>query len=99
VDVIVPNPPELLFPFGARKFVRLNRLNASSRISTLELDPTDTCLLSARSTCQNDGPRTELRGAFPQGLLGPVGMTTQEALKYAVMVGLALAGSHVMFGR
>ena len=81
MDVIVPNPPELLFPFGAWKFVRLNRLNASSLISTFELDPTDTCLLSARSTCQNDGPRTKLRGAFPNGWLASVGTTTHEALK------------------
>src|SRR2546428_14043331 len=82
---MVPNAPELRLPFGAVKFARSNRLNASIRTSTLARSPSETILLAARSTCQNFGPRTLLRGALPNGWLGSVGMTTQSLLNQFVI--------------
>src|SRR2546428_12492093 len=98
---MVPNAPELRLPLGAVKFARSKRLNASTRTSTLIRSPSDTILLAARSTCQNFGPRTLLRGALPNGWLGSVGMTTQSLLNQFVIDcwSAGAYGSHVRVGR
>src|SRR5215470_17271393 len=99
VPRIVPNAAELRLPLGAWKFVRFRTLNASSRSSTFAALPNAICLVSEASSCQNQGARTLLRAALPNGWLGSVGATTQLELKYAVIVQLSLVGSQTTFGR
>src|SRR5207247_8431051 len=104
VRVIVPNAAELRLPFGAAKFARSNRLNASTRTSSRAAvgdAPNGIDLLAAASTCQKPGPRTVLRPALPNGWLESVGIATQSLLnQFAIdCVPDAAYGSHVTFGR
>src|SRR5687767_6328227 len=86
VWVIVPKAAWLRLPFGARKFTRLSRLNASTRNWTRVSEPTGSgnSFAATASSCQNHGPRAALRGAFPNGLLGSVGAVTLSRLRYSV---------------
>lgn len=101
VCVIVPNAPLLRFPFGARKFVRFRRLNASTRTSSRTAGPNARCLLAATSICQNSGPLTLFRAALPNGWLGSVGTTTVLRFSQLPIVRspFGVSGSPVTFGR
>src|SRR6476469_7330629 len=98
---MVPNAPELRLPFGGAKLSRLNRLNASTRNSSLTSLARAICLVAARSKLQKFGPRTLLRGALPNGWLGSVGTTTQSLLNQLEIDCWPAAGygSHATFGR
>src|SRR6185436_14261512 len=98
---MVPNVELLRFAAGGVKFTRLNRLNASSRSCNRACPPSATFLLAARSNCQKLGPRTLLRGAFPNGWLGSVGTDTHAGLNQFVIDcwPFGAYGSQVMFGR
>ena len=97
----MPNAAALRLPFGARKFVWFSRLNASMRNSNCAGPPSGTRLEATRSSCQNFGPRTELRSALPNGWLGSVGTATQARLNQLLMVRSSpvAIGSQVTFGR
>src|SRR5262249_33230437 len=77
VEVTVPKEARLRLPSGARKFVLLSTLKASTRSSSALPRPTAKLFCRARSSCQKESPRTLLRGALPKGLLGSVGTLTQ----------------------
>ncbi|MEZ5285636.1 MAG: hypothetical protein R2712_12690 [Vicinamibacterales bacterium] len=80
--MIVPKPPLLRLPLGARKLVRLSRLKNSARNSTLPFGQGIATRFDAtKSIDQKRGPRTLLRGALPNGWLGSVGMTTASRLR------------------
>src|SRR6187200_1281774 len=98
---MVPKAPALRLPLGARKFVRLSRLNASKRNSKRAGPPSAKRFDSAVSSCQNFGPLTVLRPALPKGWLGSVGTLTQSRLNQFVIVwALPCAyGSQLTFGR
>src|SRR6266436_1421444 len=98
---MVPNAPELRLPFGARKFVWLNRLNASRRNSKAAGPPSGNRFDIARSICQNFGPRTVLRPALPNGWLGSAGAATHALLNQLLIVRSApdAIGSHVTLAR
>ena len=83
--MIVPNVATLRFDAGAVKFTRLNRLKTSRRNSARLSPLTLICLIAARSNCVKFGPRTLLRGAFPNGWLGSVGTDTHEGLNQLVI--------------
>src|SRR5262245_49119751 len=99
---MVPNAAELRLPLGARKFVWLNRLNASRRNSRLPAGHgIAKRLLATKSTCQNIGARTLLRGELPNGWLGSVGATTVAGFRYrcGVRSFSGISGSPIRFGR
>ena len=75
--MIVPKAAALRLPLGgARKFVRLSRLNASTRNCDLRPDADGQRELLRRDEVDlpEAGPRTLLRSALPNGWLGSVGI-------------------------
>ena len=83
----MPNAPALRLPFGARKFVRLSRLNASSRNSNLRRAAERERLRQRRSRAARTSARARCCApALPNGWLGSVGTLTQSRLNQLVIV-------------
>ena len=87
--MIVPNAPELRLPFGARKFVRLSRLNASSRNSNCAGPPSANLFDAREIELPEVRAAHGVAPALPNGWLGSVGAATHDRLNQLVIVLLA----------